>query len=394
MFVKSNASRLFGTTACVQVIILFYLFGTAPAGARGEDRDHAPASGFAFESKLPVRSIGSLKSVISAATALHPNDLDIRDYKDKLLRNQERKPTILLIVSEQEQTRIKTVQEATQRIPVTVTVIEVTDSLTDTLDGIAGGEEHAGTLLVSVKTLDAFAKHISTDTTSLFGVYAFGPAGEIVWYSPIDRNTSDELSSIAKTLASLKMPPPPRAKVEEKKPQHPVRIAPIHPQAPIKRSEADAARVIACGSERSLALSELLRPQGHGLVVNVWATWCPGCRAEMSDLAELRHRYGKGISFVGILIQPHSDDLCNTVRSIVPAELLPVQYAAQNLGAVTDRFFAIDPKDKINNVELPLTLIFGADGKLLRSVTGSIATDPHAKETVTDALKRAAATVR
>jgi len=41
--------------------------------------------------------------------------------------------------------------------------------------------------------------------------------------------------------------------------------------------------------------------RGRVIVMNLWASWCPPCRAEMPDLQRLASRYGRtGIAVVGV----------------------------------------------------------------------------------------------
>lgn len=45
----------------------------------------------------------------------------------------------------------------------------------------------------------------------------------------------------------------------------------------------------------------LARERGKVVVVNLWATWCPPCRAEMPDLQRLSDTYGgRGLAVVGV----------------------------------------------------------------------------------------------
>ena len=47
---------------------------------------------------------------------------------------------------------------------------------------------------------------------------------------------------------------------------------------------------------------DLASLRGRPVLVNVWATWCGPCRAEMPELQELADRYGGDITVVGVSI--------------------------------------------------------------------------------------------
>ena len=52
---------------------------------------------------------------------------------------------------------------------------------------------------------------------------------------------------------------------------------------------------------RPLSTEELA---GQTLVVNVWGSWCPPCRAEAPALAEVARRYAdRDVTFVGVLVR-------------------------------------------------------------------------------------------
>jgi len=62
----------------------------------------------------------------------------------------------------------------------------------------------------------------------------------------------------------------------------------------------DAAPVFALRDDRGAPVS-LQEYRGRILVMNLWASWCPPCRAEMPDLQRLYERYSdRGVAIVGV----------------------------------------------------------------------------------------------
>ncbi len=62
----------------------------------------------------------------------------------------------------------------------------------------------------------------------------------------------------------------------------------------------EAAPVYSLRDDRGAAVS-LDRYRGRVVVMNLWASWCPPCRAEMPDLQRLANAYARsGLSIVGV----------------------------------------------------------------------------------------------
>jgi peroxiredoxin len=101
-------------------------------------------------------------------------------------------------------------------------------------------------------------------------------------------------------------------------------------------------------SGRSWTLSKL---RGKVVLVNFWATWCPPCRKEMPDLADLSHRFARQ----GLIVLSLSDEERSKVAAYVSAHDLKYPILLDPEG-VTARDFHVEG--------IPKTFIFGRDGKL------------------------------
>jgi len=101
--------------------------------------------------------------------------------------------------------------------------------------------------------------------------------------------------------------------------------------------------------------------RGDIVVVNSWATWCPPCRDEMPEFAEVASALdGKGVTFLGINVQ---DDLS----------------AAQEYTADTPYRSVVDPDGSllasIPDVpprSLPVTVILDQEGRIAVRIIGPI----------------------
>lgn len=59
---------------------------------------------------------------------------------------------------------------------------------------------------------------------------------------------------------------------------------------------------------KTYTLSEAFTKPGKVVVLDLWATWCPPCRAEIPFLVRLHKDYsGKGAIVVGVAIDPEKD---------------------------------------------------------------------------------------
>jgi peroxiredoxin len=110
---------------------------------------------------------------------------------------------------------------------------------------------------------------------------------------------------------------------------------------------------------KSIVLDEL---RGKVVLVNFWATSCPGCIKEMPDLIETYTQYqGRGFEVVAVAM---SYDPPNYVASFVQTRQLPFPVAL-DVGGDHARAFG--------NVQLtPTSFIIGKDGRILEQKLGEL----------------------
>lgn len=99
--------------------------------------------------------------------------------------------------------------------------------------------------------------------------------------------------------------------------------------------------------------------KGKPLIINVWASWCGPCRAEMGSLDRLAKRYGKQFTVIGI----STDDYPENAKSFL-----------QKSGTAFPMFIDDKPwplENMLGANRLPLTVLVDADGKVLGKYYGA-----------------------
>jgi peroxiredoxin len=121
----------------------------------------------------------------------------------------------------------------------------------------------------------------------------------------------------------------------------------------------EAAPVFALQDDRGGAVS-LDRYRGQIVVMNLWASWCPPCRAEMPDLQRLANAYtGRAIAIVGV------NEGESPQRARAFADSLRIRFpiwidAAQRYGRT------------YTALGLPTTVILDANGVVVRAFDGPL----------------------
>lgn len=93
--------------------------------------------------------------------------------------------------------------------------------------------------------------------------------------------------------------------------------------------------------------------RGKPLVINVWASWCAPCRAEMGSLDRLSKRYGRQFTVIGI----STDDYPQNAFTFL-----------ERSGTGFANFIDSKPwplEHMLGANRLPLTVLVGPDGKVL-----------------------------
>jgi thiol-disulfide isomerase/thioredoxin len=141
------------------------------------------------------------------------------------------------------------------------------------------------------------------------------------------------------------------------------------PSAPaLRKLERQANRLLDGGPDAfKRRLAEL---EGHPVVVNQWASWCPPCRFEFPFFQRLARKYRGRVAFLGVDSQDNRDD----ARKFL--EEFPTPYP---------HYF--DPEAEIarvfrGGVSWPTTAYFNAGGELTRTHHGAFATQAKLEEEI------------
>lgn len=124
----------------------------------------------------------------------------------------------------------------------------------------------------------------------------------------------------------------------------------------------------------TFALSELLE-QKDVVLLNVFATWCPPCKAEFPLLEAAFEAYGDRLGMVAVSIEPtDTDDVLDAFRKEYGLNF----HLAKNADVDVQSFLSVP--------SIPVTLLIGKDGAVYYSQMGAFATDPQLTETIEHVL--------
>ncbi|MDR2175115.1 MAG: TlpA family protein disulfide reductase [Synergistaceae bacterium] len=128
--------------------------------------------------------------------------------------------------------------------------------------------------------------------------------------------------------------------------------------AVVAASPGGAAEVFPAFSSRSAAgesVSSAVFADARLTVVNIWATWCPPCRAEMPDLGRLGRSMPDGSQLVGLLLDADESGALDDAKKILTKanagflQILPVdemRSVLEEIDAIPTTIF-VDSKGRI-----------------------------------------------
>ena len=139
---------------------------------------------------------------------------------------------------------------------------------------------------------------------------------------------------------------------------------------------ATPGEVMAGGVLRNLPMQGLTGPgrmlgdyRGKPLIINVWASYCPPCLAEMGSLERLHQRLGSKIHIIGISIDdyrdrangflakartsfPHFIDQKLVLENMLGANKIPVTILVDANGRVAEKIFGAREWDSAESIKL------------------------------------------
>ncbi len=104
---------------------------------------------------------------------------------------------------------------------------------------------------------------------------------------------------------------------------------------------------------------KLSQLRGKPLIINVWASWCGPCRAEMGSLERLSRRFGgKQFNIIGVSTD---DDASAAAAFLARSKVTFDNYLDRNL--LLENMLGADT--------IPLTIFVDAHGRVLKKIHGS-----------------------
>jgi cytochrome oxidase Cu insertion factor (SCO1/SenC/PrrC family)/thiol-disulfide isomerase/thioredoxin len=169
------------------------------------------------------------------------------------------------------------------------------------------------------------------------------PSGRFLWYHDVSAGGWPTRAALVEQIQAAIAPapraPPTGAYAQGQLASSPPALAELHSRG---------GQLL--GSERALA-ARLRSLRGYPVVLNVWASWCPPCRAEFPLLAKASVQYGRKVAFLGA----DTEDQATSARSF----LADHRVAYPSYQATTEDLSSLAAFEGV-----PTTLFFDRSGKL------------------------------
>jgi thiol-disulfide isomerase/thioredoxin len=124
-------------------------------------------------------------------------------------------------------------------------------------------------------------------------------------------------------------------------------------------------------------LQRIGQEKGNVVLVNFWATWCVPCREEFPDLSRLQKTLGrKGLRIIGV-----STDFARETPAVEKflADQNPSFPNYRKKSGGDDQVF-IEAVDKAWGGELPFSVLYGKDGRKVKTLSGKHSYAEYEKE--------------
>jgi thiol-disulfide isomerase/thioredoxin len=121
----------------------------------------------------------------------------------------------------------------------------------------------------------------------------------------------------------------------------------------------------------------LAREKGRVVLLNFWATWCDPCREEFPDLVRLQNAYAsKGLRVLGVTTDFASQ--MPAVDKFLAAQKPSFPNYRKKSGGDDQAF--IDAVDRSWGGELPFSVLYGRDGRKIKTLSGKHSYADYEKE--------------
>jgi len=120
-------------------------------------------------------------------------------------------------------------------------------------------------------------------------------------------------------------------------------------------------------AEPAMVKHQMTLDKGHVILLNFWATWCPGCVAEYPNLVLMDKKYrGRGLDVIAVSLDS-PDDIRGKVLPFVKHQKAQFR---QYVLKVDDIDTAVDDFDPAWQGDLPRTYIYSRSGRLVKTLDG------------------------